>query len=280
VTGPVRSQVFPSSQVSERNGPGLAGPEAGWHAGTENQDGPPQTGYAISVTSVVAHRGAPDPEEGIAENTIAAFRRARDLGADGIELDVRLTVDGAIAVHHDAVIAGLGPISKLRTKQLPHDVPLLEPALEACDGLSVNIEVKNLPNEPGFDPDDHLARAVGELVAGLEPGREVIVSSFWPSALTAARAVHPDVATGLLYARAMAPEVAVSAALERGCSALHPAADLVTDDLVVAAHGAGLAVCAWTVNDREWLAAAQVLEVDTVITDDVPLARGVLGARR
>ncbi len=232
------------------------------------------------VTSVVAHRGAPDPAAGIAENTIAAFRRAHDLGADGIELDVRMTADGAIAVHHDAVIDGLGPISRLRTKQLPPHVPLLEPALEACEGLSVNIEVKNLPNEPGFDPDDHLASAVGELVASLEPRHEVIVSSFWPPALTAARATHPDVATGLLYARAMAPDAAVGAALDRGCSALHPAADLVTDDLVLAAHHAGLAVCAWTVNDPDWLAAAQVLEVDTVITDDVRLARDILGARR
>jgi glycerophosphoryl diester phosphodiesterase len=232
------------------------------------------------VTLVVAHRGATDPEEGIAENTIAAFRRARDLGADGIELDVRMTADGAIAVHHDAVIDGRGPISQLRTKELPRDLPLLGAVLEACEGLSINIEVKNLPTEPGFDPDDHLASAVGELVAELELGREVIVSSFWPPALTAARVTHPDVATGLLYVRAMAPEAAVSAALDRGCSALHPAADLVTDDLVVAAHGAGLAVCAWTVNDRDWLAAAQALEVDTVITDDVPLARDVLGARR
>jgi glycerophosphoryl diester phosphodiesterase len=231
----------------------------------------------MPLTAVVAHRGSPDAAAGIAENTIAAFRRARDLGADGVELDVRMTADGAIAVHHDAVIVGLGPIARLRTKELPRDVPLLGPALEACEGLSVNIEVKNLPNEPGFDPEDRLARLVGELVGGLGPGRDVIVSSFWPPALTAVRAVHPDIATGLLFARSMAPEAAVSAAVDRGCSALHPAADLVTDDLVGAAHGAGLAVCAWTVNDPDWVAAARVLGVDTVITDDVPMARSVLG---
>ena len=229
------------------------------------------------MTAVVAHRGAPDPAAGIGENTIAAFHRARDLGADGVELDVRMTADGAVCLHHDAVVPGLGPVARLRTADLPDDVPLLAAAFEATDGLSVNVEVKNLPGEPGFDPEDQLARAVAAMVAGLGPGREVVVSSFWPPALVAARDAQPDVATGLLYARPMAPEAAVAAALDHGCRALHPAADLVTDDLVIAAHQAGVAVCAWTVNDPEWLAAARVLDVDTVITDDVLLARSVLG---
>jgi glycerophosphoryl diester phosphodiesterase len=231
----------------------------------------------VGVTLVVAHRGAPDPAAGIGENTIAAFQRARDLGADGVELDVRLTADGGIAVHHDAVIAGRGPVSELPTADLPAAVPLLAAALEACDGLSVNIEVKNLPNEPSFDPDDHLARAVGDLVARLGPGRDVIVSSFWPPALVAVCDAHPDIPTGLLYARPMSTDAAVTAALDRGCTALHPAVDLVTEALVLAAHGAGLAVASWTVNDRDRLAEARMLEVDTVITDDVPTAKAVLG---
>jgi glycerophosphoryl diester phosphodiesterase len=212
----------------------------------------------------------------VGENTIRAFHRARDLGADGVELDVRMTADGAIAVHHDGVVGGLGPVCELQARDLPESVPLLGAALEACEGLSVNVEVKNLPNEPGFDPGDHLARAVADVVAAaLDAGHEVMVSSFWPAALVAVRGTQADIATGLLYARPMAPEAAVAAAREHGCAALHPAAELVTDDLVLEAHGAGLAVCAWTVNDRNWLAAARVLEVDTVITDDVTLARDV-----
>ncbi len=233
----------------------------------------------MATPAVFAHRGSPDPAAGVGENTIEAFHRARDLGADGAELDVRLTVDGALAVHHDPVIGGLGPVSELRARDLPDDVPLLGAALEACAGLSVNVKVKNLPNEPGFDPDDHLARAVADVVAALGTGRNMIVSSFWPPALVAVRNAQPEVVTGLLYARAMEPAAAVTAATEHGCAALHPAADLVTDELVIAAHGAGLAVAAWTVNNRDWLAAARVLAVDTVITDDVALALAVLGGR-
>lgn len=229
------------------------------------------------MTAVVAHRGSPDLASGIAENTIAAFQRARELGAHGVELDVRLTADGGIAVTHDPELPGLGPVAELRAADLPDEVPLLAAVLEATEGLSVNVEVKNLPTEPGFDPDDRLARAVADLAAALPPGREVVVSSFWPGALEAVRDRQPAVATGLLLARRLPTDVAVAAALERGCSALHPATDLVTADLVDAAHAAGLAVAAWTVNHRDELAAARVLGVDTVITDDVPTALAVLG---
>ncbi len=230
----------------------------------------------MPLTAVVGHRGAPDPPAGIAENTLAAFERARDLGADGIELDVRLTTDGAMAVLHDAVVPGAGPVADLRTGDLPESVPLLGTVLETTDGLSVNIEIKNLPGEPGFDPDDRLARLVGELLVGVDPGRHVVVSSFWPPALTAVRRAHPEAVTGLLYARALAADAAVAAALERGCRALHPAAGLADESLVTGAHAAGLEVCVWTVNDRTALSSVRDLGVDTVITDDVALARAVL----
>ncbi len=71
---------------------------------------------------------------------------ARRLGADGVELDVRRTQDGALVVHHDADLPGVGPIARLAVAELPPEVPLLEAALNACGPLTVNIEVKNLPN--------------------------------------------------------------------------------------------------------------------------------------
>ena len=52
-------------------------------------------------TAVQAHRGSPDRSAGILENTVEAFLRARRLGADSVELDVRATADGSLAVHHD-----------------------------------------------------------------------------------------------------------------------------------------------------------------------------------
>ena len=89
----------------------------------------------MAATAIQAHRGSPDPAAGIRENTLDAFLRARDLGADGVELDVRMTSDGALAVHHDPVVEGIGTVSGLAAADLPPYVPLLAEVLDACEGL-------------------------------------------------------------------------------------------------------------------------------------------------
>ena len=61
-------------------------------------------------TNVIAHRGASGYEY---ENSRAAFRRAVMLDADGVELDIHATKDGAIVVHHDPDLPGVGPIALL-----------------------------------------------------------------------------------------------------------------------------------------------------------------------
>lgn len=223
-------------------------------------------------TAVVAHRGSPDAALGIRENTLEAFLHALQLGADGVELDVRMTADGALAVHHDPVIDGCGVLCELTAGELPPHVPLLSAALDACAGLSVNIEIKNLPGEPGFDPEDQVVR---EVVAQVEESgwtAGVVVSSFWPQTLEAVRDAQPDLATGLLLASWFDPEASVDAALSRGCTALHPHVDLVSPQLVGRAHDAGLAVATWTVNGRSAVARVEAAGVDTLITDDVVLA--------
>jgi glycerophosphoryl diester phosphodiesterase len=231
----------------------------------------------MGATAVQAHRGSPDPATGIAENTLDAFRRARHLGAQGIELDVRRTVDGALAVHHDPVVPGAGTVGGLRAADLPAHVPLLPDVLAACPDLIVNIEIKNLPGEPDFDPAERVARDVAELVMACGRASTVVVSSFWPASLEAVRLTHADLATGLLVASWFDPALAVAAAVERGCTALHPHVDLVDAALVTQAHGAGLSVAAWTVNGAPRLAAVASAGVDTVITDDVALALATVG---
>jgi glycerophosphoryl diester phosphodiesterase len=231
----------------------------------------------VGSMAIQAHRGSPEPAMGIRENTLEAFLRARQLGADGVELDVRMTSDGALAVHHDPIIAGVGPISGLTAGQLPDFVPLLAAALDACHGLTVNVEIKNLPGEPGFDPSDHVTRQVADLVAEGETASSVVISSFWPSSLEAVRDAHPDLATGLLLAPWFDPAESVAAATARGCTAIHPHLDLVDGDLVARAHQAGLAVAVWTVNDRSALEALAAAGADTVITDDVALALATVG---
>jgi glycerophosphoryl diester phosphodiesterase len=232
----------------------------------------------VPIMAVHAHRGSPDPAAGIPENTIAAFVRARRLGADGVELDVRLTRDGGLAVHHDAAVPGGGPICELDAGALPGFVPLLTEVLDACAGITVNIEIKNLPGEPGYDPDERAATAVAHLVVDRGASSSVVVSSFWPATLDAVHRAAPDVPTGLLVGHWMDPAECVPAAVRRSCAALHPNVSLASEALVVEAHGAGLSVAAWTVNEPAQLESLAAMGVDTVITDDVPTALSVLGA--
>jgi glycerophosphoryl diester phosphodiesterase len=229
------------------------------------------------VTAVVCHRGC--TEGGAVENTLDAFAAARRLKADGVELDVRLTADGALAVHHDAEIPGAGPIAELGVGDLPAHVPLLADVFAVCEGMMVNVEIKNAPQDPGWD--------AGEAVAGLtaaaidEAGwtHHVIVSSFQPATLRAVRAADPRLALGALWGFGDDPGPALEEAAAAGFRAVHPFVLSVGAELVQRAHAAGLAVNVWTVNGVEDLRAMVALGVDAVITDRLGDALAVAGSR-
>jgi glycerophosphoryl diester phosphodiesterase len=201
------------------------------------------------------------------ENTLDAFAEARRLGADGVELDVRLTADGALAVHHDTDVAGLGPICELGATDLPAHVPLLADALAACEGMVVNVEIKNAPQDPGWDPGEAVAALTAASIeeAGWTP--RVIVSSFQPSTLRAVQAADGRLALGGLWGWTVEPVRALAAAVAAGFAAVHPFVATVTPTLVATARHAGLAVNVWTVNARHDLQAMVELGVDAVITD-------------
>ena len=116
----------------------------------------------MTQIQVIAHRGASRAER---ENTLAAFRRAAIMGADAVELDVRRTSDGAMAVHHDAVLPDGRVICEMTAAELPEHVPLLPAALDACNGMWVNIEIKNYPIDVDYDPGDSLAATLATHLA-------------------------------------------------------------------------------------------------------------------
>jgi len=222
--------------------------------------------------AIQAHRGSPDPSQGIAENTMEAFARSRQLGADGIELDVRLTADGALAVHHDATIPGLGCLADQEVRHLPAHVPLLADVLGAMADLTLNIEVKNLPTESGYDPNEVAARAAANAIADAGLGAVAVVSSFWPPSLDAVLAVDPSLTTGLLVPEWADPSACLATAQDLGCRALHLHRSLATVARVADVHAAGLVVAVWTVNQPDDFVAMVACGVDTIITDDVTLA--------
>jgi glycerophosphoryl diester phosphodiesterase len=229
-------------------------------------------GKELRRTAVFAHRGCTD---GFVENTLEAFAEAKRLGADGVELDVRLTADGALAIHHDASIDGLGPLAELNVPDLPAHVPLLVDALAVCDGMVVNVEIKNEPNAPGHDPLETVAALTAAAIAEAGWSDRVIVSSFQVSTLKAVRVADSGLALGALWPFLTDPVAGLALAVEEGWSAIHPFVTAVSPELVEAAQGAGLAVNVWTVNARHDLDAFVELGVDAVITDNLAEALSI-----
>jgi glycerophosphoryl diester phosphodiesterase len=226
------------------------------------------------VTAVFAHRGC---TEGFTENTIDAFAEARRLGADGVELDVRLTADGALAIHHDAEIPGFGAIADLEVADLPAHVPLLADALAVCEGMVVNVEIKNAPQDPGWDAGEAVAALTAAALEEVGWTSRVLVSSFQMATLRAVQAADSRLALGALWGVAPEPEPALAAAVEAGFAAVHPFVVSVDPALVERAHAMGLAVNVWTVNAPEDLRAMVAAGVDTVITDRLREALALAG---
>lgn len=231
-----------------------------------SQDGQP-------TVMILAHRGASQVAR---ENTIEAFREARRLGADGVELDVRGSADGALVVHHDVAVAGAGALMSLRVADLPPYVPLLDAALDACRDLVVNIEVKELPGEPGYDPGYPVARQVARSVAGRDLIGRVIVSSFDLVALDAALEAEPALVTGWLTPSWFDQTEALATLVGRGHRALHPHHEAVTAALVQAAHHAAITVTAWTVDDPDGIRRLARDGVDGIISNVPDVARAAL----
>ena len=224
--------------------------------------------------SVWAHRGASRVEP---ENTLAAFRRARLLGADGVELDVRRLADGTVAVHHDARLADGRLLSQCGRGDLPPMVPSLAEALAASAALVVNVEVKH----DGGPPDEALVEAT--LAAIAEWRGSAILSSFDRATTDLAHRLAPALPVGLLYIGSRAeldPSRLLGALAEVGYSAIHPFDALVDAELVGAAHQLGLEVNVWTVDDPRRVQNLAAFGVDAIITNLPDVAGAALRGPR
>lgn len=230
---------------------------------------------------VLAHRGA---RRRAPENTIEAFAVARDLGADGIELDVRRTADGVLVLHHDPGPADgpvLAMVAHAEVAARFPAIPTLEAALDVAAGLLVNVEIKNLPWEPDFDPDESVAEAVVAQVRGRGATDRVLVSSFHLPTIDRVHERAPELPTAYLFMVGTDLAAVVDLAVEHGHEALHPdvraLADAAGADFVARAHERGLAVNVWTVNDPAEIARMADLGVDAIVTDVPDVAFQVLG---
>lgn len=212
------------------------------------------------------------------ENTLEAFREAQRLGVDGVELDVRRTLDGVLVVHHDPVVEGR-TIAVTPASELPAHVPRLGDAMAVLEGLWVNVEVKNSKDER--DTYDGTGAFVNQVLDHLYAGgwsSSLTLSCFDLATCVHARAYDPRLDVARLLWRSSL-KAALREAHARGFNAVNPHVRLVTPSTRRLASELGVDLNVWTVNDRRDLQAMVDFEVASVITDQPARALELLASR-
>jgi glycerophosphoryl diester phosphodiesterase len=212
---------------------------------------------------------------------MAGFDRGLAAGADGLELDVHLSRDGVVVVHHDHLLdrttRGTGPLNARTASELATlDVPTLRDVLARYPGRRIIVELK--------ESTAVLARAVVDEVRLASAVDRVCLGSFSVSALRAARAYAPDVATS-------GGRMEVRIALYRSWCFLSPGrvpyqafqvpettdtTRVVSPRFVKLAHKAGLIVQVWTVDEPDDIRRLLNWGVDGIISDRPDVAAQVL----
>ena len=244
---------------------------------------------------VHGHRGA---RGRMPENTLPAFEYAIQQGVDALEMDMAVTKDNVIVISHDPILET--PVcSGPRNGVVIHQLTLAEvrqwdcgavqnpnfhtqkaipgtrmPTLDDVFHLATrgtfdyNIETKSFPERPEYTPPpEEFSRMVLEKVRQYKLEKRVILQSFDFRTLVAMRKLAPEIRLSALTE--IDPRAFTTIAKEAGhAEIVSPYYKLVTADKVAAAHGAGIQVVPWTVNDpAEWDRLIDA-RVDAIISDD------------
>lgn len=233
---------------------------------------------------IIGHRGASIHAP---ENTLTAFKQALEFGADGIELDAKLSADGEVVVIHDQTVDrttdGSGEVRKLTLAQIKkldagnkfnpkfkgERIPTLEEVFQVIGGkILIDVELTNYAS-----PSDELPEKVAALVEKYHLEKDVLFTSFFPKTICRIRKLLPDIPAGIL---------AWSGALglaQRGWMGKRWAPDLVVPHFtdvdgayVKRQHRNHRDVIVWSVNDPARIKDMIDLGVDGIITDDIPVA--------
>ncbi len=230
----------------------------------------------MNRVEIIAHRGASAVEH---ENTLAAFAKAIELGADRIETDVRHTRDGVLVLHHDPGPPGI-TLAEVESADLPaisrdcgYEIPTLQDALARFgDNILWDIELK----EVGYE------RQVVDLVSGYLTPQRVTYSSFHDSVVKTIRTGWPQLAAGLILGTdepkfgpftRLGELYPMRRAGRCGASALIPGQPFLRYGFLKHVRGFRGPVWVWTVNEEADLRQLFATPgVGGVITDDVALA--------
>jgi glycerophosphoryl diester phosphodiesterase len=260
-----------------------------------------------AAPQVQSHRGGAE-RDGVptfAEESMPGFRSAwEDLGTV-LELDVKLSKDRVPVVIHDGTLDRTTPCTgrvdartwaELR-RDCPSDVLGIDPLptvravppvpmtrlrdlldYAKASGATLNLEIKNIPGEPDFDPTPAYATTIlDEIKASGLPVRQLIVQSFWPPNLDETQRQLPGAETAFLTSAGTTNAGGAAYARAHGYTWWSPGWPVTKAD-VDEAHGMGLKVVPWTLDTPQDIRAAAATGVEAVITNDPVMARAALAA--
>jgi len=239
---------------------------------------------------IVAHRG---DSAHAPENTLAAFRRAIEEGADAIELDVRFSQDEEVVVFHDSTLdrmsGGSGLVRKMTLGQLKGlvvgaqsvcgQIPTLEEVFALCGGkVGINVEIKS---DRQGRRDMKIVDRCCSLIKCHRLKHSVLVSSFHHRCIEHLKRSHPEIPGGLLFhpLKHVGRSAVLLAGRLRTEYVIFGGASL-RSRVVRSAHSTGMFVGEFTVNTERRLERALRYGVDAIITDDPARIRYLLRAMK
>jgi glycerophosphoryl diester phosphodiesterase len=229
------------------------------------------------IPLLFAHRGASGRYP---ENTLDAFQAALRHKADGIELDVQLTLDGEVVVIHDHRLErttdGNGLVQQYTLAELRQfsagewlhprfrmaRIPSFREVCQLVQSSPVKmiVEMKNF-----FIPQPHLEEKVVELIHQYDLSERTVVSSFNFNSLVRIKELDKRLQTALLYVGSLREPWEI--ARKYGADQVHAPSEEVTATMVKETRRRGLAIYAWTVNSRKRMKALAAIKVSGLITN-------------
>ena len=230
---------------------------------------------------IIAHRG---DVSNAPENTLPAFQSAYESGADGVELDVRLTRDDQLVVFHDRGLKRLGGMRGLVTNTTLDEMrsmdvgewfgpefrglqtPTLDEVFELLPpGFLTNVEMKAV-----IDRMRLIAHKVAEVLRRHRRRESTLVSSFNPISLWELRKIDPSITRGYIWSRRHPPPIR-SRCFSRIVQAhwYDPAHDSYNPRLMRNMRRRNVRTLAWDVDFGRDLSKMAMAGLDAVVTDDL-----------
>jgi len=217
----------------------------------------------------VGHRGAKAYE---IENTLESFKKAIELGANAVELDVRISADGKLIISHDDNLKKVygedmrvseATLEKLK-ESTGNRIATLEEVLHFIDGKveKILVELK----EAGYEDE------VLDLIKKERLTDKVIIVSFHEEVLARVRDLDRKIETGLIYAKFKNP---IDTALRLNAQYLVPLYRFVHRRDIAKAHKSNLKVIVWTINSKDEARLYIAKDVDGIATDKPAIFKGI-----